>query len=107
MSKVITLVVSEDEKTIEVTNSNGEKIQVQGITLFGGDAQLGCALAIGYGCAADAAWATAFHRNDPRLCRYFAHLLAHMDPAIFNRQINAEEILQMWEEEDEEEITYN
>jgi hypothetical protein len=104
MTKKITIDVFEDDHRIEIKNEDGDVIQVEGFVLFAGDATLGVSVGIGHGCAADAAWGTAFHYANPNLKKYFAQLSAHIakqvDPTLFNQELNAEEIEEMWEDEE-------
>lgn len=105
MAKTITVTIGDDQ-TIEVVNEEGQKIQLKGLVLFGGDAVLGGSVAIAYGCAADAAWGTAVHADNPQLGRFFAHLLARLDKSYATRQnyeVNIDEIEEMWQ--DDEEVT--
>lgn len=105
MKREIRILIDEEGKTITVDDGAGNVREVQGIVIFGGDAQMHAALCIASGAPADAAWAAgkSFHLEAKAMKTFWrqctCHIVQSIDPTIFHRQITVAEAEEMLKEE--------
>lgn len=109
---VITIEVDPEAKEITVRDDAGNVRPVKSIVVFGGDAEQGVLYLFGWGSAADAAWAYKegfLHANecgDASFQNFYkqcaCHIVQCLCPRAFRREVEAEDVLERWEGEDQE-----
>jgi hypothetical protein len=111
--RTIIIEISEDERTIIVTNSDGEMFKLESLALFGGDARKQEFFIQMYGASADAAWsygqgfriAMAEGSEMTALKNFYKQSAAHccmaIDPDTFRQEAGAEEIINKWTSDDQ------
>lgn len=107
MKHRIVIEVDEAAQTVKVTH-DGEEVALESIICFGGDARSGQFFLKMYGASADAAWAFGQGFKVSRMLdagrgikNFFKQAVAHccqiVDPNMFRNEVGAEEILNKWE----------
>ncbi len=108
--RIITIEVDPERQEITIRDGDGAVRPVRSIVVFGGDAEHGILYLFGWGSSADAAWAYRegyLHANeceDAPLKNFYkqcaCHLAQCLCPQAFRREVEAEDLLKRWEEED-------
>lgn len=106
----ITIDVDPEAGEITVRDDAGNTRTLRSIMLFGGDAARKTFYVFGQGASADAAWAYkqgfvhAFRTGDAAWRSFYkqcaCHIAQAIAPGIFRREIEAEDLLERWEDED-------
>ena len=109
--KEIRILVDPERRKITVSTDNEEPKEFQGFVGFFGDAELHASQVLAYGSSADAAWAfgrtfAGAHEGKIKgLLNFFRQAAAwcchRIDPASFQQEITAEEMLIRWSDCDE------
>jgi len=119
MGKKIKIVIEVDPNAREITvkDDAGNERPVKSIVVFGGDAEQGIFYLFGWGASADAAWAYkegfvhASECDDAHLKNFYkqcaCHLVQCLCPETFRREVEAEELQNQWECEDQGQGTWN
>ena len=108
---IIRIEVDPDAQEILITDETGKEHRVKSVTMFGGDTGSGTVYLFGWGASADAAWAykegflyaeesgDASYRSFFKQCA--CHIAQAIDPGTFRRKVEAEELRERWESEDQ------
>jgi hypothetical protein len=108
---IISIEVDPDSKEIVVRDEAGKEHPVKSITVFGGDAGSGILYLFGWGASADAAWAykegflyaeesgDASYRSFFKQCA--CHIAQAIDPDAFRRKVEAKELEERWDSQDQ------
>jgi hypothetical protein len=109
---IITIEVDPDTQEIVVSDETGKEHPIKSVTLFGGDAGSGILYLFGWGASADAAWAFkegflyAEESGDPSYRSFFKqcayHIAQAINPGAFRRGVEAAELQERWESEDQQ-----
>jgi hypothetical protein len=113
----IRIEVDPDAGEITVEDDAGNKRQLKSIVMFGGDAEQGILYLFGWGASADAAWAYKegfLHANEcdnAHLKNFYKQCACHIAqclcPRAFHQEIDAEELVEEWEAEDQKQGTWH
>jgi hypothetical protein len=113
----IRIEVDPDAGEITVEDDAGNKRQLKSIVMFGGDAEQGILYLFGWGASADAAWAYKegfLHANecdDGHMKNFYKQCACHIAqclcPNAFHQEIDAKELVEEWEAEDQEQGTWH
>lgn len=108
--QTITITIDPEAKEISVRDDSGTERTVQGIMVFGGDAERGAFYLFGWGASADAAWAYrqgflhAVEFDDPYYKNFFkqcaCQIAQALDPRAFRQETDPWAVLERWEGED-------
>lgn len=119
VGKKMTIVIDVDPDAGEITvrDDAGNERQVKSIVVFGGDAEQGILYLFGWGASADAAWAYKegfLHANDcddAHMKNFYKQCACHIAqcicPRAFQQEIDADELVNQWETEDQDRGTWH
>jgi len=119
MGKKLKIVVEVDPDAGEITveDDAGNKRQLKSIVVFGGDAEQGILYLFGWGASADAAWAYKegfLHANecgDACMKNFYKQCACHIArclcPNAFRQEVDAEELVDLWEAGDRKQDTWH
>jgi hypothetical protein len=112
MRRKMTITIDVDPEAGEITvrDDGGNARTLRSIMLFGGDASRKSFYIFGWGASADAAWAYkqgfahAVRTGDASFRSFYkqcaCHIVQLIAPEIFRREVEAEKVLDRWEDED-------
>ena len=102
---------------IIVEDDAGNRRLLKSIVMFGGDAERGILYLFGWGASADAAWAYkegflhACECDDAHMKNFYKQCACHIAqclcPRSFHQEVDAEELADLWEAEDQEQGTWH